>query len=439
MHPVPDFASHRAKLLQRLGSDEAVLLFGGPHHLRNGDAEFKYRPHSDVYWLTGWPDPQVAIFLRPGKEPLTVFCQPKDKEREIWNGFRPGPEGAKADFGADVALEFGQLEAELPALLQGVRVLHHAFAVEPEYDALLMSAISKAARAARRNGLDVPSTFHDPSHLLHELRLVKNDDEVNVMRRAAEITCLAHTAAMALTAPGVNEGRLEALINFTFRDQGGSGAGYNTIVAGGSNAIVLHYVTNNMPLVDGELVLVDAGCEYELYTADVTRTWPVNGTFSDPQRQVYEAVLRAQVAAIDACRVGNSIMDVHDTAIRHLTEGLVELGLLTGEVDDLIEAGDFRKYYMHGTSHWLGLDVHDVGSYAADGASRKLAPGMVLTIEPGLYVGTDDEDAPRAMRGIGIRIEDDVLITDGDPEVLTDAIPKTIEEVEAACARRGDA
>ena len=429
----PDFAAHRQALLDRLEEDEAVLLFGGPHHLRNGDAEYRYRPDSDVYWLTGWPDPEVAIFLRPGEEPLTIFCQPKNKEREIWTGYRPGPDGARDDFGADAAFPIDELEAELPRLVQGVSKLHYAFARDADHDALLAGAIRKAARLARKNGLSVPETFHAPSHLLHELRLIKKDDELTVLREAARIGVQAHVAAMAKAAPGVFEYEVESLIDYIFRSEGGTGPGYNSIVAGGANACVLHYITNREELRDGDLLLIDAGAEFQYYTVDITRTFPVNGTFSEPQRRVYQWVLDAQLAAIDEARPGRPYKAMHDAAVRILTEGMLDLGLLEGEIDTLIEEEAFKKYYMHGTGHWLGLDVHDVGVYARHGESRLLEPGMLVTVEPGLYIAADDEDAPEELRGIGIRIEDDVLVTDGDPDVLTGAAPKTIEDVEAAC------
>ncbi len=433
MLPRPDFAAHRKALLDRMEEDEAVLVFGAPHPLRNGDSEYRYRPDSDLYWLTGWEDAEVAVFLRNGEEPLTMFVQPKDREREVWTGFRPGPEGAKADYGADAAFDFDALATELPRLLQGVSTLHYAFGRSHDEDALLLGAIHKAARAARRNGLSVPETFHSPRRLLHEARLRKTPDEIAVLREAARVTGLAHRAAMALAAPGRFEYEVESLIDFTFRRHGGNGPGYTSIVAGGANACVLHYITNREALRDGDLLLIDAGCELGYYTADVTRTFPVNGTFTGPQRQVYEIVLAAQHAAIDAARPGRPYNDMHDAAVRVLTEGMVSLGLLEGDVDALIEEEAFKKYYMHGTGHWLGLDVHDVGAYGRRGGSRPLQPGMVVTVEPGLYIPPDDEGAPEALRGIGIRIEDDVLVTEGDPDVLTGDIPKSIADVEAAC------
>jgi Xaa-Pro aminopeptidase len=433
MAPRPDFAAHRQRLLDALPEDEAVVLFGSPHHLRNGDAEYPYRPDSDLYWLTGWPDPDVALVVRHGEAPFTLFVQPKNREREIWTGFRPGPEGAVEDFGMDAAHEIGELPDKLVDALQGVRALHVRWGSRPENDELLRACLDKTARKSRKSREPTPLTFHDPALLLHELRLRKGPDELQVLREAARLTGEAHLAAMRAAAPGVGEWEIEALLAWTFRKEGGTGPGYSSIVAGGANACVLHYITNDEPLRDGDLLLIDAGGESSYYTADVTRTFPVNGTFSEAQRRVYDWVLRAQEAAIAEARAGRPYRAMHDAAVRVLTEAMVELGLLEGDIDELIEEEAYKAYYMHGTGHWLGLDVHDVGLYHADGESRPLEPGMVVTVEPGLYIAADDEDAPEALRGIGVRIEDDVVITDGEPEVLTAHIPKDPDAVQAAC------
>ena len=426
------FASHRDRLFKAVGDEDAILLFGAPHHLRNGDAEYRYRPDSDVYYLTGWEAPDVAVLIRPGADhPFVMFVQDRNPAMEIWTGRRWGPDGAKSRFGADEAYAYGELAEKLPELIQGYRNLHYRFADDADRDQLLMSALKSARRKARRNGVDVPDAFIDPARVLHELRLFKDDEEMLTLQRAADLTCEAHCAAMRGTTPGVYEYELESIIEHSFRRGGGLGPGYTTIVGGGVNATILHYVENSAPLKAGDLVCVDAGCEYGMYTADVTRTWPVNGTFSPPQRAMYQVVLDAQEAAIAQATPGNSMRSVHQEAVRVLTEGMVELGLLHGDVDDLIAEEKFKKYYMHGTSHWLGLDVHDVGAYYRNGESRPLASGMVLTIEPGLYVAEDDEEAPKAFRGIGIRIEDDVLVTDAGNCVLTAAVPKTVEAVEA--------
>lgn len=440
--PTPDalarHADHRARFLAALG-DDAALLFSPPERLRNGDAEYRYRQSSDVLWLTGWEQPECAVLLRPGAEqPFVMFVQKKDKEREVWTGRRPGPEGAVSIYGADAAFEITELAAKLPELLQGHPQLHYAIAEDADRDRLVVRALGAARRKARRNGLAVPDAFIDPGRVLHDLRLIKSEAELGLLQQAADITAAAHLRAMAITAPGVPEYALEAEISHVFRRRGGSGPGYTTIVGGGANATILHYIENDAPLQDGDLVCVDAGCEFAWYTADVTRTWPVNGRFTDAQRAVYQAVLDAQEAAIAASVPGATFMDVHDVATRSLTAAMVRLGLLEGDAEDpacidgLIESEAHKRYYMHGTSHWLGMDVHDVGAYAADGRSRVLAAGMVLTIEPGLYIGADDEQAPEALRGIGIRIEDDVLITGSGNRVLTGGVPKAIDAVEAA-------
>lgn len=429
----PDFAEHRARLLEHISEDEAVLCFGAPMRLRNGDSDYRYRPHSDVYWLTGWEDPDVAVFLRRGEEPLTMFVQPKDPEREVWEGRRLGPEGARERFGASAAHAIGEIEAQLPKLLQGVRALHYAFAVDPDHDALVMSAVRKAAYAARKNGLYAPETFHHPSKLLHELRLHKSERELELMRRAADLTAEGHRRAMAMARPGVYEYEIEAELVHLWRKAGSTGPGYEPIVAAGVNGTVLHYVTNRSVLREGEMLLLDAGCEWSYYTADVTRTFPVSGRFGSAQRDFYAAVLGVQEEAIAACRSGRRFNEIHDITVRGLTSAMIDLGLLKGTVEERVADEAYKKYYMHGTSHWLGLDVHDVGSYGREGKSRELRPNMVLTIEPGLYVDPSDESAPEHLRGLAVRIEDDILVTEGDPVVLTAAAPKSVSEIEAAC------
>ena len=431
------FAGNRARFFAGLGSD-AALLFGAPHVLRNGDAEFRYRQSSDVFYLTGWEDPEVAVLFRPGSEqPLTMFVQPRNPEMEIWTGRRYGPEGAMTRFGADQAFPYSELAERLPDMLQGYRNLHYRFAEDTDRDQLLISALGKARRKARKNGLCVPDAFVDPSRVLHELRLYKQPMELELLQKAADLTADAHIAAMQAPEPGVYEFELESVSDHTFRRGGGMGPGYTSIVGGGRNATVLHYIENSDALEAGTLVCVDAGCEYGMYTADVTRTWPVSGTFSEAQAAMYQVVLDAQEAAIAQASVGNTWRSIHQVACRALTEGMVRIGLLDGDVDDLIAEEKFKRYYMHGTSHWLGLDVHDVGAYFQEGESRVLEPGMVLTVEPGLYVPEDDAEAPEQFRGIGIRIEDDVLITESGNEVLTVAAPKTIADIEALMAQRG--
>ena len=424
-------AENRQRFIDSLGED-AALFFSPPHYLRNGDAEYPYRQSSDILWLTGWTDPDFAVLIRPKSDhPVVMFVQPKDPAKEVWTGRRPGVEGAKELFGADQAFEIEHLSKQLPNLLQGVNRLHYRFADSAENDRLLLRSIAVARRKAKQNGLSIPEEFVDPSKLLHSLRLIKSPAEIELLKRAADITCNGHQAAMAMTRPGVFEYQLEAKIAHVFRDSGGTGPGYTTIVGGGENAVILHYIENDSPLNSGDLVCVDAGCEYSGYTADVTRTWPVDGRFSKPQKELYNAVLDAQLAAIDAAVVGNTFIDVHNVTVRKLTEGLVRLGFLEGNVDELIANNSFRRWYMHGTSHWLGMDVHDVGSYGSAGESQDLQPGMLLTIEPGLYIAGDDEQAPERFRGIGIRIEDDILVTSNGPFNLTSRVPKSVEGIEA--------
>ncbi|TVQ93126.1 MAG: M24 family metallopeptidase [Deltaproteobacteria bacterium] len=433
MGPVPDFAAHRQRLIEALGPHEAVLLFSSPHPIRNGDAEYRYRPDSDLYWLTGWTQPEAALLVRHGESPFTLFVQPKNEELEIWTGYRPGPTGAVEDFGLDAAFPIEQLPDKLLDGLQGISTLHYAFGRDPDHDALLKAALRASLRKSRRTYQDVPHTFKDPAVLLHELRLRKGPDEIEVIKECARITEQAFRALYTEVAPGVGEWELDALLTYNFRREGGSGPGYTSIVAAGHNACILHYIENDQVIEDGDLVLVDAGAEYCFYTADVTRTFPASGRYSRAQRQVVEVVLRAQEAAFAEARATKPYRAMHEAALRVLVEGMISLGLLEGEVDARIEDGSYKRYYMHGTGHWLGLDVHDVGLYHQGGASRPLEPGMVVTVEPGLYIAIDDDEAPEALRGIGVRIEDDVLITEGDPIILTEGIPKTPDEVEALC------
>lgn len=432
-------AARRDRYLRALaelpGGPSAALLFGGPHAIRNADSEYRYRPHSDLHYLTGWEDPEVAALFRPGADhPFILFVQPKDRERETWTGRREGLEGARARFGADLAFPYAELAARLPLLLQGYARLQYAYGDAADHDRLVFGALS-SARAALRNGLCLPTTLDHARVLTGELRLVKDAAEIDTLRRAAAVTAEAHVAGMRAGGPGAMEYEVEAAIDHVFRMRGGTGPGYTTIVGGGVNACILHYIHNRDALRPNTLCLVDAGAEVDFYTADVTRTWPVSGRFTGPQRDVYALVLAAQQAAIAVALPGRPFRDMHDAAVRVLTEGMVELGLLEGDVDELILEERYRTYYMHGTGHWLGLDVHDPGAYHVGLRSRPLQAGHVVTVEPGLYIPFDDEQAPAALRGIGVRIEDDLLITDGAPDILTAACPKSIADVEAACAR----
>ncbi len=430
--------AERRKRLMDSFSTGAVLIVPSAHHaLRNGDVDHPWRQDSDFWFLTGLDEPDSVLVLRPGRveEAFVLFVRPRDRDAETWNGRRTGLEGAVAKFGADKAFLTSDFDAELGRLCENASEVAWVYG----RDAALDNRILRAARRHRTSPklrLNGPDRLTDLSAALWPLRLFKQADEIAALRRASVITAEAHHEVMRLAEPGRNESQLQAALEYVFRAAGGERVGYGSIVAGADNATILHYTENNMPIPDGALVLVDGGCEVDLHTADVTRTFPANGKFSQAQRQVYDIVLAAELAAIETCRVGKSFHDVHDVAIRVLTEGMVTLGLLHGDVDKLIEENTFKKYYMHGTSHWLGLDVHDVGgvhdvtSAAAPRASRPLLPGMVLTVEPGLYIAIDDSEAPERLRGIGVRIEDDVLITEGAPDVLTKDCVKHAEDVE---------
>jgi Xaa-Pro aminopeptidase len=424
--------------MRELAPAGAVAVFPAmPVATRNSDVEHPYRADSDLFFLTGFEEPEaVALLSTVGEKPFTLFVRPRDKEREIWNGRRAGVEGAMKAFGADQAFEIGRLDDELPRLLGSARTLFYRLGGDDaEFDARL-GRLLRHLRARARAGMNAPTRIEDPGQIVHELRLRKEPRELEALRKAVDLTRSGHLAAMKAGRPGAHEYQLQALLEREFRYGGGRGWGYYPIVAAGDNATVLHYNDNCVQIREGELVLIDAGAEVDLYTADVTRTFPANGRFSDAQRACYQLVLDAADACIARTRPGETIDGLHELAVRVLTEGMVKLRLLEGEVDRLIKDNAFRRYYMHRTSHWLGLDVHDAGSYRLpDGQPRPLEPGMVFTIEPGLYIAKDDEQAPEELRGIGIRIEDDILVTPQGHENLTVEIPRTVRDVEAACTR----
>ncbi len=428
------FAARRDAYMEALGKAAVAVVRSLPERLRNGDAYHVFRQHSDLVYLTGFLEPDTTLILRPGAETerIVMFVRPRDAEMETWEGRRAGIDGVKSQYGADAAYPAAELPAKLWELLANTDELHYSLGLDPEMDQLIGAALVRLRKFEKR-GKRPPRVVVDPRVALHELRLHKRPEELAALRKAAAISCDAHVLAMGLGRPGVFEHEVEALINYTFRKHGGAGPGYNTIVGAGENATILHYTENRCAIAEGDLVLVDAGCEYDHYTADITRTWPASGTFTAPQRQVYEAVLATQKAAIAMARPGVTIDDLHNHCIKQLTEAMLQLGLLTGTVDERIADQSFRKYFMHGTSHWLGLDVHDVGAYVRDGKPRLLEAGMVITVEPGLYIAADAADAPPHLRGIGIRIEDDIVITADGHDVLTSACPKEIDDIERAC------
>ena len=442
--PAFDQSVHKARRdevlrrMREMAPAGAVAVFPGmPVATRNSDVEHPYRADSDLFFLTGFEEPEaVAVLSTFGEKAFTLFVRPRDKEREIWTGRRAGTEGAMTAFGADQAFEMGRLDEELPRLIGAARTLFYRLGGDDEPFDLRLGKLLRNLRARARAGLNAPTRIEDPGQIVHELRLRKEPREIEALRQAVEATRRGHLAAMQAGRPGSHEYELHALLEREFRHGGGRGWGYYPIVAAGDNATVLHYNDNRVQVSEDELVLIDAGAEHDLYTADVTRTFPASGRFSEAQRACYQLVLDAADACIARTKPGETIDGLHELAVRILTEGMVRLGLLQGEVDALIKENAFRRYYMHRTSHWLGLDVHDVGSYRlADGSPRPLEPGMVFTIEPGLYIARDDEQAPKQFRGIGIRIEDDILVTAQGHENLTAEIPRTVEDVERACSR----
>jgi Xaa-Pro aminopeptidase len=431
-------AARRARAFEEMekAGGGAMVLPAAEELIRNADNEFPFRQDSDHAWVTGFEEPTgcAVLVARGGERRFVLFVRPRDPEKEIWNGRRAGVDGAKARYGADEAYVVAELDARLPAWLEGAPNLWFRVGQEPAWDARVVRLLGDL-RAAARTGKHPPAAIVDPGRILHELRLFKAPDELQRLRRAAEITAEAHMAAMRDGRPGIREYQVQAEIEYAFRRRGGTGPGYGTIVAAGANSTILHYRASDAPLRDGDVCLVDAGGEFELYTADVSRTFPISGRFTMAQRDLYALCLATQKEAIAAVRPGVTVDAVHDLTVRLLTEGLVAMGLLGGPADARVQDRSYRKYYMHRTSHWLGMDVHDVGDYYPGGTSRRLEPGMVLTVEPGLYVAADDEQAPKELRGVGIRIEDDVLVTADGRENLTAGVPKEIDEVEAVCVR----
>ncbi|MBW2458152.1 MAG: aminopeptidase P N-terminal domain-containing protein [Deltaproteobacteria bacterium] len=426
------FAARRRRLLERI--DGVAVLAATPVALRNNDVEHDYRADSDLVYFTGFEEPDAVLVLSTThpEHQAVMFVRPRDAERELWDGARVGVDGVVEAYGVDAAYPIGELKKRLPGYFTGASQLYFELGKQPPLDDTVLAAI-KEARGKGRAPTLWPQTIHHPELVWHELRVTKDDEEITSLRRAIDITAEAHAAVMAKATPGIWEYQIEAELSAVFRRNGSPRCAYATIVGSGANATVLHYHANDRQVQPGELVLVDAGCELNYSAADVTRTFPVDGTFSTPQRKIYEVVLDAQLAAIDEARPGSTIERIHEQCLHRLVDGMVSLGLLEGERDELIASEAHRRYYMHRTSHWLGMDVHDVGAYFVGGESRKLGPGMVLTIEPGIYVAADDEQAPAELRGIGVRIEDDMLVTTDGAEVLSAAIPKTIAEVERAC------
>jgi Xaa-Pro aminopeptidase len=429
-----EFARRRRELMGMIGPDGIAVVAAAPERVRSRDTLFVYRPDSDFYYLTGFTEPEAVAVLMPGRPQgeYLLFCRERDPERELWDGPRAGPEGAVAEHGANDAFPIGDLDDILPGLLERCDRVYYSLGAH-EFDQRLLTFIQNL-NAKRQSG-HAPSELVALDHLLHEMRLFKSRAESAAMRDAARIAAAAHSRAMRVARPGMLEYELEAEFLHEFKRHGAD-CSYPPIVAAGRNACVLHYRSNDAKLEDGELVLIDAGCELEMYASDVTRTFPVNGKFSKPQRELYEVVLEANRAATRAAKSGNHWNDPHDAAVAEVTKGLKHLGLLEGRVSNLVKSQAYKRFFMHRTGHWLGLDVHDVGDYKVGDHWRMLEPGMVMTIEPGIYVSAANKDVSKRWRGIGIRIEDDVHVTSEGPEVLTAGVPTTVEEIERHMASR---
>jgi Xaa-Pro aminopeptidase len=422
------YQQRRARLLSQMGGGIAVIPTA-PEMLRNGDAHYSYRYGSYFHYLSGFDEPEAVLVLIAGSSPQSIlFCREKNLEREIWDGYRHGPEAAREKFGFDAAYSIAQLDEKLVELMGNQGVLFHPLGQDAAWDARLLGLRGRVQEKVR-SGISAPDEMRDVRTLLDEMRLIKDGSELATMRRAADISSAAHVRAMRATRPGMFEYEIEAELLYEFRKHGAQAPAYTSIVAGGANACVLHYVGNDQPLKGGELLLIDAACELNGYAADITRTFPVNGRFSAAQKDVYEMVLAAQAAAIAASRPGMRWNDPHDAALRVIVQGLIDLKLCSGSLDTVLESEDYKRFYMHRTGHWLGMDVHDVGAYKMDGAWRALQPGMAFTVEPGCYI-RPAEGVPEGLWNIGIRIEDNVVITETGCEVLTESAPKTVAAIE---------
>ncbi|HEY7774296.1 MAG TPA: Xaa-Pro aminopeptidase [Marinagarivorans sp.] len=429
------FAARRQKLMAMMAPNSIAVIPAALEKTRSRDTDHHFRQDSDFFYLSGFDEPQALLVLVPGRADgeFLMFCRERNKEKEIWEGLMAGPEGALAHYGANESAAITTVDERLPKLFDGIEQVYYPLGQNDEFDQRIMGWLG-VVRGQARAGAVAPTALCDVSAHIHKLRIIKCEREIELMRASCELAAKAHVRAMKVCKPGMFEYQLEAEILHTFAMSGARHAAYNTIVGGGKNACILHYTENTEALCDGDLVLIDAGCERDFYAADITRTFPVNGTFSEPQAALYQLVLDAQKAALDAIAPGRKWNEPHDASVKVLTEGLVQLGLLEGDVETLIEQGSYKRFYMHRVGHWLGMDVHDVGAYKVMGQWRFLEPGMAMTVEPGLYVAADDDAVDAKWRGIGIRIEDDVVVTESGCEVLTDGVPKTIADIEALMA-----
>lgn len=428
------YKKRREEFLSKLGNGVAIFP-SAPTTIRTNDTDYRYRQNSDLYYLTGFTEPETVCLLAPNhpEHKFVLFVRPRNEEKEIWEGRRVGPEGAKELLGADATYEIEKLDEELPKYLEKVDFIYYSLGNEQRFDQRIINLIKYFRSMRRRNGVG-PYSVVDPTEILQEMRLIKTSEELELMRRSATIAAQAHLAAMKAVKVGMYEFEIEAIIEHYFRRSGANAPAYNSIVGAGANTTILHYVENSCQIKDNDLLLVDAGAEYEHYCSDITRTYPANGRFSTEQKEIYEIVLNAQLAAIEKVKPGAAFDDVHQAALDVIVDGLFNLGLLSGERDKVIEEKQYQKFFMHRTSHWLGIDTHDVGKYKQSDQSRLLEPGMILTVEPGIYIRPMD-DVPAKYHNIGIRIEDDVLVTEQGAEILTALVPKQINELEAIIGR----
>ena len=433
--PKSEYVRRRKALMAEMEPNSIAILPAAPMYIRNRDVEHIYRQDSDFQYLSGFPEPEAVIALIPGREhgEYVLFCRERDPARELWDGLRAGQDGAISDYGADDAFPIGDIDDILPGLIEGRSRVYYAIGSNQEFDHRLMEWIN-TIRSKARQGAQPPNEFVALDHLLHDQRLYKSANEIKVMKHAAEISARAHIRAMQASRAGLYEYHLEAELDYEFRKGGAKMPAYGSIVAAGKNACILHYRENDALLKDGDLVLIDAGCEIDCYASDITRTFPVSGRFSPEQKAIYELVLAANEEAFKHIAPGRHWNEAHEATVRVITAGLVELGLLQGDVDELIAAEAYKAFYMHRAGHWLGMDVHDVGDYKVGGEWRVLEPGMAMTVEPGIYVAADNQDVAKKWRGIGVRIEDDVVVTRNGCEILTGGVPKSVDEIEALMA-----
>lgn len=436
MIKMSEYAQRRKALMQKIGPNGVVVIPSAQEIYRNGDATFPFRQHSDFYYLTGFNEPEAVLVLSPGRQggEFVLFNRVRDRSREIWDGPRAGQEGAVKDFQADQSFPISELATILPDLLAGKDTIHYTLGLNPTFDKQLLDSVNRV-RSAIRTGLKSPVEFMEIGPTLHEMRLIKSPAEIAVMQQAIDITTKAHIRAMQACKPGMHEYELEAELMGEFQRHGARFPAYSSIVGAGKNSCVLHYVSNDSPIRDGDIVLIDAGSEYQCYASDITRSFPANGRYSAEQKAIYELVLASQLAAIDSVKPGSPWPTAQDEIVKVLTQGLIDLGLLKGSLDENIEKETYFAFYMHRSGHWLGLDVHDVGRYKIDNQWRTLQPGMVFTIEPGIYISSDIPGVPERWHNIGVRIEDNVLVTETGNTVLSQRIPKTISDVEAIMAK----